>query len=79
VDKQASRISDARKRVMALVAIARWIWVTNSVVGVAGVAYGRYDIAALAGFTWVLSLVAASFGHRAAEYLVTVERTIHSS
>jgi hypothetical protein len=79
VDKEAGRITDARKRVTALVAIARWIWVVNSLVGLASVAYGRYDIAALAGFTWVLSLLVAAFGHRAAEYLVAVERTIHSS
>ena len=79
MDKEASRISDARKRVTALVAMARWIWVVNSLVGLVSVAYGRYDVAALAGFTWVLSLFAAALGHRAAEYLITIERTIRLS
>jgi hypothetical protein len=78
VEKEASRISDARRRVTALVAIARWLWVVNSVVTVLSVVRGRYDIAALAGFTWLLSLLVAAFGHRAAEYLTTVERAINA-
>ena len=79
MEKEAGRISDARKRVTAVVMLARWIWVVNSIVGLVSVAYGRYDIAALAGFTWALSLLVASFGHRAAECLTTVERTIRFS
>lgn len=75
MDKVSNSISDARRRVTALVAMARWIWIVNSLVMIAGVAYCRYDIAALAGFTWVLSLLAASLGHRAAKYLLNVERT----
>ena len=75
MQKVGNSISDARKRVTALVIMARWIWIVNSLVTVAGVAYHRYDIAALAGFTWVLSLLASAFGHRAAEYLVNMERT----
>ena len=71
-------IDDARKRVTALVTITRWIWVVNSLVALMSIVFQRYDIAALAGFTWVLSLVAAAFGHRAAECLVTAERTIRS-
>jgi hypothetical protein len=79
VEKVDSRIADARKKVTSLVMVARWIWIVNSVVGLVGVAYGRYDVAALAAFTWVLSLLVAAFGHAAAEHLVKVERIIHSS
>ena len=75
MEKVSTRISDARRRVAALVAMARWIWIVNSLVAIAGIANRRYDIAALAGFTWVLSLLASAFGHRAAEYLANVERT----
>ena len=75
MEKAGNSISDARRRVTALVAMARWIWIVNSLVTVAGVAYHRYDVAALAGFTWVLSLLASAFGQRAAKYLVNVERT----
>ena len=75
MEKVGDSISDARRMVSALVIMARWIWVVNLLVAIAGVAYRRYDIVALAGFTWVLSLLASAFGHRAAQYLVNVERT----
>ena len=78
MEKVGSNISDARRRVTALIIMARWIWIVNSLVTVVGLAYHRYDIAALAGFTWVLSLLASAFGHRAAEYLGAMERTIRS-
>lgn len=78
MEKVGSFIDDARKRVMALVIIARWIWVINSLVAITSIAYHRYDIAALAAFTWVLSLVAAAFGGRATKCLVTAENTIES-
>jgi hypothetical protein len=78
VEKEASRISDARRRVTALVAIARWLWIVNSLVMLLSAWRGRYDIAALAAFTWVLALLVAAFGHRAAEYLATVERAINA-
>jgi hypothetical protein len=76
MEKVCSFIGDARKRVTALVAIARWIWVVNSLVAIAGIAYHRYDVAALGGFTWMLSLVAAAVGIRATKYLATAERTM---
>lgn len=75
MEKVSNRISDARRRVTALVIMARWIWIVNSLFAVGGIAYHRYDIAALAGFTWALSLLASACGHRAAEHLVNVERT----
>jgi len=75
MEKVGNSISDARRRVNALVTMARWIWVVNSLVMIAGVAHHRYDVAAVAGFTWVLSLLAAALGHRAAEHLVNMERT----
>lgn len=79
MEKVSNRISDARRKVTALVAMARWIWIVNSVVMIAGVAYHRYDVAAVAGFTWVLSLLTAALGHRAAEYLVNMEHTTRLS
>ena len=75
MEKVSTNISDARRRINVLVAMARWIWIVNSLVMIAGMWYQRYDIAALAGFTWVLSLFAAAFGHRAVEYLGAEERT----
>lgn len=78
MDKVCNSISDARKKVTALVIMARWIWIVNLLVAVAGIAYHRYDIATLAGFTWALSIVASAFGRRAAEYLVAMESTIPS-
>lgn len=36
----------------------------------------RYDLSALAGFTWVLSLVAAAVGNRAERNLGVAEQTI---
>jgi hypothetical protein len=75
MEKVSISISDARRRVNVLVVMARWIWVVNSLVMVAGMWYQRYDVAALAGFTWVLSLFAAALGHRAVEYLGMAERS----
>lgn len=79
MDVQISRISDARRRVTVMASIARWLWVVNSLVALSGALRGRFDIAALAGFTWILSLVVAAFGNRAAQYLASIERTINSS
>ena len=74
----SSNISDARKLVTVLAVMTRWIWVVNSLVLIAGVAYERYDVTALAAFTWVFSLLAAALGHRAAAYLIAVERSNQS-
>ena len=79
MEKFGNNISDARRRVTTLAIMARWIWVVNSVVGLVSITYHRFDIAALAAFTWVLSLVAAALGHSAANYLGSVERTIRTS
>ena len=74
MEKVGANISGARRNVNVLLTTARWIWVVNSLVMIAGVWYQRYDVAAVAGFTWILSLFAAAFGHRAVEYLGAEER-----
>lgn len=79
MEKVSNSISDARRRVSALVLIARWIWVVNSVVAITSITMHRFDVAALAAFTWVLSLLAAAFGHRADAYLGTAEQSLHTS
>lgn len=78
--KAGYNIAHARKRVTLLVRMARWIWVVNSIAAVVSIMRTRYDIAALAAFTWILSLVATAVGHRAQKYLGTVEhKIVHSS
>ena len=77
--KQTSRINDPRRKVTALVSIARWLWIINSLVALIGIISGRYDVAALAAFTWVMSLLVAAFGSRAALYLSRTERVIRTS
>ena len=79
MEKVGNTISDARRRVTALIMIARWIWVVNSVVAITSIMYHRYDITALAAFTWVLSLLATAFGHRAEKYLGIAEYNIRQS
>lgn|GEM_PF-1504300 len=78
MEKELNRVSDARRRVTALVAIARWLWIVNSLVMFASVWRGDYELAALAGFTWVLSLLVAAFGSRAARHLTTVEQSLRT-
>lgn len=78
MERETSRISDTRKRVAALASIARWLWIANSVIALVSAWRGRYDITALAGFTWISSLVVAAFGKRAAENLASIERTINA-
>ncbi len=78
VEKEVGRISDARRRVTALASIARWLWIVNSLVMLLSAWQGRFDIAALAAFTWILSLIVAAFGNRAAQYLTSVERAINA-
>lgn len=79
MEKVGNTISNARQKVTALILIARWIWVVNSVVAITSIIYHRYDITALAAFTWVLSLLAAAFGQRAEKYLGTVEYAVRQS
>lgn len=76
MDTLDSGIDNARKRVAAFTEIARWIWCINALVMLIGAYYNRYELAALAGFTWILSLVAAAIGRRVVEYLSTVENSI---
>ncbi len=79
MDELTTEIRDARKTITALVEITRWLWVVNAVVMVIGICYADYRIAALAGFTWVLSLVAAGIARRASFYLKAAVRTIRST
>jgi hypothetical protein len=57
-------LREARAKLAALIEIARWVWVVNAAVTLVGAYYGRYDIAALAGFTWMFTLVATAIGKR---------------
>jgi hypothetical protein len=79
MEKLASEVTDARKRVAALVEITRWLWVINAIVMVVGIYYSSYQVAALAGFTLVVSLIAAAVARRASSYLRAAVRTIRSS
>jgi hypothetical protein len=79
MDELTSEIRDARKRVAALIEITRWLWVVNAIVMAVGIYYANYEIAALAGFTWVLSLIAAGIARRASLYLRAAVRTMRSS
>jgi hypothetical protein len=62
-------LRDAQRKLASLIEISRWVWVVNAVVTLIGVYYGRYDIAALAGFTWVLMLAATAIGRKVAAAL----------
>jgi len=62
-------LSETRRRLVTLVDIGRWVWVVNAVVTMVGAYYGRFDIAALAGFTWAMSLIATAIARRAAASL----------
>lgn len=71
-------IRDARKRLAALVEIVRWLWIVNAAVMLLGLAFANYQVAALAGFTWVLAVVAAAIARRTATYLRAAARTMRS-
>ena len=72
-------IRDARRKLAALVEIVRWLWVVNAAVMVIGLVYASYQVAALAGFTWVLAVVAAAMARRASAYLRAAVRTMRST
>jgi hypothetical protein len=72
-------IRDARRRLVALVEIVRWLWIVNAAVMVLGLVYGSYQIAALAGFTWILSVVAAAIARRTVAYLRAATHTMRST
>lgn len=56
-------------RMNALVAVWRIVWCINAAVIFVGFHYHRYDVAALAGFTCVLSLIATAISRRISKYL----------
>lgn len=58
------QLRDARRKLASLVEIVRWIWVVNAAVMLVGSYYGRFDLAALAGFTWLMALVSAGIARR---------------
>lgn len=74
-----NRVSDARRRIAALVMVARLVWVVNSLVGLASFVLHRYEVAALAGYTALMSLFLTACARRAVRHLHTVERVISSS
>lgn len=79
MEKLYSEIINIRKRVTAVAEIARWLWCINAVVVVVAIIYLQYELAALAGFTCVLSIVAAAIARRAALYVDKVDHTVHNS
>ena len=72
-------IRDARRRLAALVEIVRWLWIVNAAVMILGLVFGNYQVAALAGFTWVLAVVAAAIARRTSAYLRAAVRTMRST
>lgn len=78
MEELENRVTDARKRISALMRVARWAWVLNSLIGLAALGCHRYELAVVAGYTSVTSLFVAAFARRAARHLHTVERAISS-
>lgn len=62
-------IDRARNRIETLVSVWRFTWCVNVIVVFVGFYYQRYDIAALAGSTCVLSLIAAAISRRIGKLL----------
>lgn len=69
-----SGLKAARGRVKLLAEVMRWVWVTNSVVMVVAIMEKRWELAAVAGVTWVMTIVAAAVAKRVDIYLNQVER-----
>ena len=72
MDKHEAGIQEALRRVTAFTETVRWVWVVNMIAMIAGLARGRYGLAALAGFSWILALTAAAAGRRAMRHLETI-------
>ena len=68
----------AARRLAALIEITRWLWIVNAAVTIIAIIYERYDIVAIAAFTWVLSLVAAAIAKRDEIYVDRAEHLIKS-
>ncbi len=74
MDKYEAGVGEALRRVTAFTETVRWVWVVNMIAMIAGLARGRYGLAALAGFSWILALTAAAAGRRAMRHLETISR-----
>ena len=74
MDKYEAGVEEALRRVKTFTDMVRWVWVVNMVAMIAGLARGRYRLAALAAFSWILALTAAAAGRRAMKYLETISR-----
>lgn len=69
----------ARGRVRLLAEVMRWVWLTNAVVMTVGIIERRWELAAVAGVTWVMTLVAAAVAKRIDTYLNQVERIVRDN
>lgn len=78
MEELGSRVTDARRGISALVSVARWVWVLNCLVSLAGFTCHRFDVAAVAGSTSAMSLVVAAYARRAVRNLCGVESIIRS-
>ena len=78
MEELETRVTDARRRISALVSVARWVWILNSLVGLASFACHRYELATVAGYTSATSLLVAACARNAARHLRNVESAINS-
>jgi len=79
MEELGNRVTDARRRILALVSVARWVWVVNTLIGLTSFVCHRYELAAVAGYTSAMSFFVAVYARRAARQLRNVERIITSS
>lgn len=74
-----SGLKAARGRVKLAAEVMRWVWVTNAVVMIVGILENRWELAAVAGVTWVMTLVAAAVAKRIGIYLNQVEPMVREN
>lgn len=79
MDELSNEIRGARRTLLTLLQIARWLWVANTLVLTVAIIYSRIEVAVLAGFTLVLSLLIAASAKRASGYLRDAIRTLRTS
>ncbi len=78
MEKLDFEIEDALSRLTALVEITRWVWAVNLAALIVALIYGSYQVAVLAAFTGLLTLVGAAIGRRASRYLNSAHDTVES-
>lgn len=70
------RIIGARNRMTISANMMRWIWLVNLIIAVMAFIEHSYTVAAVAGITWLFSLIAAAVTQRAAGELDRLEDMI---